>query len=205
MGQGSLRAGKGGKYTYWGGGLGGGEKQRKRASDHKRRYLSGAGAVRVGVPPADHGWQQFGKYMLARRDLEDGSNLHIRYNNGQKIQALPPMAVGGGMKAVLSSIADGKSPTYSQLSKMSDSEKEYVQKLLSKASLDPAVFAKKSKSEKESNKNRFELLKGQIVAGNDNPEIIKEFKHILLSMRKANELPSDQVNEILMELSSLGH
>ncbi len=197
-----------GKYFYGGGmdSFGGAmEKQRKKASDHKRRYLSGAGAVRTGVKAADHGWQQFGKYILARRDLDDGSNLHIRYTNGQKINAIPPVAVGGGMKAVLSTIADGKSPTYSQLSKISDGEKSYIQNVLSKASLDPAIFTKRSKTEKESNKNRFEILKGQIVAGNDNPEIIKEFKHILVSMRKSKELPADQVTEILMELSSLGH
>ena len=180
-------------------------KQRKKASDHKRRYLSGAGAVRTGVKAADHGWQQFGKYILARKDLDDGSNLHIRYNNGQKIQAIPPVAVGGGMKAVLSTIADGKAPTYSQLSKISDSEKSYIQNVLSKASLDPAIFTKRTKTEKESNKNRFEILKGQIVAGNDNPEIIKEFKHILISMRKSKELPADLVTEILMELNTLGH
>ncbi len=180
---------------------GGGRKTKTKP----RRYLQGAGAVKCGPKEANHGWQEFGKYMLARNDLENGNNLHIRYRNGQKIAAMPSITVGGSMKAVLSAIADGKKPAYDKLSQITDSEKTYVESLLQKSSLDPSIFAKQTKTEKQREKDRFELLKGQIVAGNDNPSIIKEFKHMLIQLKKNGTLPTAQVQEILLELNSLGH
>ncbi len=180
---------------------GGGRKTKTKP----RRYLQGAGAVKAGPKEANHGWQEFGKYMLARNDLENGNNLHIRYRNGQKIAAMPSITVGGSMKAVLSAIADGKKPSYEKLKQISNDEKSYIQNVLQKSSLDPSVFTKQTKSEKQREKDRFELLKGQIVAGNDNPAVIKEFKHILIQLKKSGTLPAGQVQEILLELSSLGH
>ncbi len=177
----------------------------KRKCKSTRKYLSGAGVVTQGPVRADHGWQEFGKYMLARSDLENGGRFHMRYKNGQKIQAIPQRVVGAGVKNVLSKIADNKAPNYDDVSKLSDEEKNYVQTLLAKASLDPSQFTKSTKSESEAAKHRFDVLKGQIVAGNDSPELIKEFKHVVTRMKQTKQLPPNEVNEILMELASLGH
>jgi len=191
-----------GREGIFGGRISVDEKRKKKST---RKYLSGAGAMSHGPVPADHGWQAFGKYMLARSDLENGGVFHMRYKNGQKIQALPQKILGSGVKQVLSKIADNKAPDYDDIKKLSNQEKEYVQSLLAKASLDPTQFKQSKKSAEQSNSHRFNILKGQIVAGNDSPELIKEFKHVLMRMKQAKELPPNEVNEILMELSGLGH
>ena len=191
-----------GREGIFGGRISVDEKRKKKST---RKYLSGAGAMSHGPVPADHGWQAFGKYMLARSDLENGGVFHMRYKNGQKIQALPQKILGSGVKQVLSKIADNKAPDYDDIKKLSNQEKEYVQSLLAKASLDPTQFKQSKKSPEQSNSHRFKILKGQIVAGNDSPELIKEFKHVLMRMKQAKELPPNEVNEILMELSGLGH
>ena len=48
--------------------------------------------------------------------------------------------------------------------------------------------------------NRFEILRGQLVAGNDNRELIKEFKKLILDMSDKQLLPRRQVSEILIDI-----
>jgi hypothetical protein len=178
---------------------------RGRKSKSQRKYLVGAGMMREGPEEASHGWQQFGKYMLARNDLDHGDLCHIRYQSGQKIKKMPNRVVGSGVKAVLSSIADGKHPKFDDVEKLADDEKEYIRGLLKSASIDPSSVPEAKKDNKEKLKHQFEKMKGEIVAGNDNPQLIKEFKLALLQMKQNKMLPTGQVNEILLELATLGH
>jgi hypothetical protein len=118
---------------------------------------------------------------------------------------MPNRVVGAGVKAVLSSIADGKHPKYEDVEKLGDDEKEYIRGLLKSASIDPSSVPEAKKDDKEKLKHQFEKMKGEIVAGNDNPQMIKEFKLALLKMKQNKMLPTGQVNEILLELATLGH
>ncbi len=176
----------------------------RKSTAKRRMYLAGAGVTSAGPKAADHGWQKFGKYILARNDLENGDRVHIRYANGQPIRRIPVKIAGSGVKAVLSSIADKKRPSPSALKKLSEDEREYVQSLIKTASIAPTEITS-TKSDKEQMKHEFEKMKGQIVAGNDSPELIKKFKHTIKAMQQNKLLPAASVSEILHELSTLGH
>jgi hypothetical protein len=53
--------------------------------------------------------------------------------------------------------------------------------------------------------NHFEILKGEIIAGNDNPKIIKEFKAMLIKFGREGRIPRREVNSILEEMLHMGH
>ncbi len=177
---------------------------KRKSTTNRRMYLAGAGVANPGPKAADHGWQKFGKYILARNDLENGDRVHIRYCNGQPIRRIPVKIAGSGVKAVLSSIADKKRPSASDMKKLSEDEKDYVQSLIKTASIAPTEIST-TKSDKEQMKHEFEKMKGQIVAGNDSPELIKKFKQAIKAMQQSKLLPASSVSEILHELSTLGH
>lgn len=184
--------------------FGRGVKGKRKSTASKRMYLAGAGVASAGPKAADHGWQKFGKYILARNDLENGDRVHIRYCNGQPIRRIPVKIAGSGVKAVLSSIADKKRPAASDMDKLTDEERKYVQSLIKTASIAPTEITS-TKSDKEQMKHEFEKMKGQIVAGNDSPELIKKFKQTIKAMQQSKLLPAASVSEILHELSTLGH
>jgi hypothetical protein len=50
----------------------------------------------------------------------------------------------------------------------------------------------------------FEKMRGQILAGNDNKDLLKKFKLTLLKFAKDGRIPRREVNEILIEMASLG-
>ena len=51
----------------------------------------------------------------------------------------------------------------------------------------------------------FTKLRGEIVAGNTNQELVKQFKQLLFKMKTEGSLPGSQVNRVLLDLLSLGH
>jgi hypothetical protein len=50
----------------------------------------------------------------------------------------------------------------------------------------------------------FEKMRGQILAGNDNKDLIKRFKLTLLKFAKDGRIPRREVNEVLMEMATVG-
>ena len=53
--------------------------------------------------------------------------------------------------------------------------------------------------------NRFDILKGEILAGNDNREMVKEFKVMLLRFMNNGGIPRRQGQEILTDLVAMGY
>ena len=57
----------------------------------------------------------------------------------------------------------------------------------------------------EKEMNRFHILKGEIIAGNDSSQIAREFKGLLIKLMRQGRVPRREGNEILEELLHLGH
>ena len=53
--------------------------------------------------------------------------------------------------------------------------------------------------------NQFEIMKGEILAGNDNKDLIKKFKLLILKLVRKELIPKREANDMLFELTSLGY
>ena len=54
------------------------------------------------------------------------------------------------------------------------------------------------KGEGQAEEDRFNILRGEIIAGNDSQKIAREFKIILLKFIQEGRIPRQQGNEILL-------
>jgi hypothetical protein len=62
------------------------------------------------------------------------------------------------------------------------------------------------KRNKESeDENRFNILRGQLLSGNDNKELVKEFKTMLLKLSNEGRIGKVEARELLLDLTALGH
>lgn len=178
-------------------GIGKGFKKRTKT------YIKGAGMNPApGAKEPSHNWQQFGRYVLSRNDLENGSSVHIRYRNGQPVKNIgPKRVVGGSVGAIVRDIADGKAPQEKHMRQINDDEREYLSGLIKTCNIAiPNGVKTEKKTPKQKENNEFEILKGQVLAGNDNPEIIKKFKNMLKKMVQSGQLNADDVRAIIDEL-----
>jgi len=100
----------------------------------------------------------------------------------------------------------GAIPTYSDISKLSEPEKAYLHKVSQKSNiLDKFDIPAPSKDNQDKDVHQFEVMRGEIMAGNDSKELIKKFKIHILKLSRNGTLPKREVQEILEELLELGN
>jgi hypothetical protein len=146
-----------------------------------------------------------GKYVINKHKLRDNMLL-MRTVKGGQIAELPQMSISPHLGKMLNKIINGHGfPSHNDLTEMSDSDKDIMFKVfkMSKAQgIESIPRPNKSKDEQEF--NRFTILKGQILAGNNSKELIKEFKTLLVKLIHADKIPRRDAHGILLDLAALG-
>lgn len=150
-------------------------------------------------PPAD-----FGRYKIDTVKLAD-SIISLKHPCGKAVCEIPNKRVNKNVLSVVRTLVGGELPSYDQLEVLGDDDRIYLNDLVKKSKLNDKVkipTPNKDKLEKEM--NRFEILRGQILAGNDSKELVKEFKHLLVKFGNQGRVPKKEVNDILYELLAYG-
>lgn len=146
-----------------------------------------------------------GRYLINKRQL-DRDIIAIKRNAGSTIPNLPSQRVSRNLGSVMRKIIGGALPSFDELNNLDDDEKVYLHKVARETRIDDKLsIPTPKKDEDEKDINQFEILKGQILAGNDNPELVKKFKTILLKLSRKDLIPKIQVKELLLDLATLGH
>ena len=92
------------------------------------------------------------------------------------------------------------------MSSLDDEEKAYLYKISKKTKLsDKLSIPSPSKDQTEKDIHNFEVMKGQILSGNDSKTLIKNFKILVLKLKTQGLLPKSQADELLSDLLSLGY
>lgn len=146
-----------------------------------------------------------GKYVINKHKLRDNMLL-MRTVKGGQIAELPQMSISSKLSKMLNKIINGHGfPSHNDLTEMEDSDKDIMYKVfkMSKAEgIDAIPRPNKTKDEQEF--NRFTILKGQILSGNNSKELIKEFKTLLVKLIHADKILRKDGHAILLDLAALG-
>lgn len=146
-----------------------------------------------------------GRYLINKRQL-DKDIIAIKRPAGSTIPSLPSQRVSRNFGNVMRKVVGGGLPTYDELSNLTDDERVYLHKVAKETRIDDKLsIPTPKKDEDERDINQFEILKGQILSGNDNIELVKKFKTILLKLSRKDLIPKAQVKDLLLDLATLGH
>ena len=148
---------------------------------------------------------KFGKYFLNTHKLKGTGILVLRRPGGGNINELPGTRVSNVLSDIVFKMIGGGVPSYSELSKLTEPEKAYLHKISTKANIvDKFSIPAPDKDKAEKDIHDFEVMKGEILAGNDSKELIKKFKLHLIKLSKCGTLPKAEVHEVMEELLQLG-
>lgn len=148
---------------------------------------------------------KFGRYLIHKPKLEDNI-IKIATNSGAGVSGFKPERVSRHFGGVIKKIVNGLNPTYEEIGGLTDDEKDYLYKLAKKSQiLDRLSIPAPNKSKDDKMSDRFDILKGEIQAGNNSTELIKEFKTLLLNLSNKDLIPKSQAKDILMDLVSMGY
>jgi hypothetical protein len=158
-----------------------------------------------GIQPVKK-YHPFGKYFVNSHKLNNGNVLSIKSKSGTNVREYPSRTVSHHLGKVIKTIVGGGVPSYNDMEKLSNDEKDYLYKISKRAEFaDKISIPTPSKDQQEKDIHEFEVCKGEIMAGNDSKELIKKFKLLIIKLSKNGTIPKREAMEVMEELLILGY
>jgi len=158
-----------------------------------------------GIKPVKK-YHPFGKYYVNSHKLNHGNVLSIKSKSGTNVREYPSRTVSPRLGSVIKTIIGGGVPTWNDMEKLSEDEKDYLYKVSKRAEFaDKISIPTPSKDKIEKDIHEFEVCKGEIMAGNDSKELVKKFKLLVIKLSKNGTIPKREATEVMTELLELGY
>lgn len=136
------------------------------------------------------------------KQLQEG---YVNVKNDKFKQIGKKERVGGKLASAVKSVLEGQNPRYDDIEELNDQERSYLNKLGKLTGEDRFHVKLKDKTQDEKDLHDFEVMKGEIIAGNDSFELIHDFKKLLLSLMAKHRIHKKEGTDILLELATLGY
>jgi hypothetical protein len=151
-------------------------------------------------------YTQFGRYFINKHRLHAEGIVALRVPSGNTIPNFPAKKVSPALQETLKAMVGKGMPTYAHIADLSDKDKDDLEHICKTCRVElPSLPRSKFKGDGEKEDGRFNILRGEIIAGNGNPKIVKELKVLLMKFMNQGRIPKREANEVLHELLAMGH
>jgi hypothetical protein len=148
-------------------------------------------------------YKQFGRYLINRDKLMQ--NI-VMIKRPAGAPAMPTEKVSPELGAVLRSLVRTEdAASLPNMEQLSDPDIQKLAEITEKCCCtNIPVPTPKLKTDDEKEMDKFNILRGEILAGNDNKDLVKEFKLMLVRFMNSGRIPRRQAQEILTDIASMG-
>lgn len=170
----------------------------------RRGRPRGSGLPKVEIPKIPN-FVGFGINEVNQKQLDKGI-FKLRRGTRSNYVDMPSRRISNNLKTIIKTIVGGGVPQYEELGKLDNEEKDYLHKIISRSNMnDRLSIPAPSKDQQEKDIHNFEIMKGQIMSGNDSIELVKKFKLLVRKLSKQGLLPKADVEDMLDTLLDLGY
>jgi hypothetical protein len=168
-------------------------------------YDSNGGKVRIkfgaGISaPSEPRYDQFGCYLIHVPSLSK-NRLNIKFPSLASHPKIPQRIVSDELVALITKILETgqmNAPLYAALPQ---SDKDFFDSLAHMCKIGGKLGI--AKKENNADMQRFQIVRGEILSGNDAPQLIKELKHLTLKLVTEGKIPKRSAHDLLIEISLL--
>jgi hypothetical protein len=146
----------------------------------------------------------FGRFFINLVKLDDDIICFSRAG-GTNIANLKTQRVSVHLANVLRKMVNGGTPSFNDLAGLSQEDKKLYSDILRKCHIPSGEGIEVPREENREDLNRFEIMKGEILSGNDSTTLIKEFKVMIIKLIHQGRLPKSEGKSLLMDLAELGY
>lgn len=145
----------------------------------------------------------FGKYAINMRQLKKGV-LQIVYKSLAPNPSFPSKKIGSELQQYLFELLTNKKSLPALYKHVSEDEKKMFEKLAIFAGVFDKLNLPRMNSLEDEKKemDRFKLLHGEFIAGNDNVGIVRELRNLILKFLAENRISKAKAYEYLLELNN---
>ena len=146
----------------------------------------------------------FGKHQINLKKLK-GGRLQLRSKTNNVIANLKSKMLTKNMKVIIDKFISGQDILFEDIEVLNDDEKNYLAEIAEKCNINDRLRIPSPKLTKiQSDINKFNILRGELIAGNDSKELVKDFKVLLLKLMNSKHISKSDGNEIMIMLLQLG-
>jgi len=167
----------------------------------KHKKIKVGKGISVEAQPA---YKTFGKYIIHMGHLLDKNVANFKYPSTGSIPAIKPLTITDDYKDfILDTLENGK-PNERFFSKLPDEEQKHFERVISGAGLLEVFKLRRNKSDTEKKESeRFNILRGEVMAGNNADKVIKELRGLILRFMNDGRIQQKEGTAMLLELSAI--
>lgn len=152
------------------------KKGKPKGKGIKRKVIKGKGLVGI-QPIKDPKFIDFGKYLIHIPSLKM-NKLNMKYRSKGYISK--SKEISDNLRELLFYVLENGKIDLDIYNKLDTDEKNYFNEISHKAQVETKLGIKYNEEDKRKQIQRFEVLRGQVLAGNNANEIFKELKDLLI-------------------------
>jgi hypothetical protein len=146
----------------------------------------------------------FGKHRLNLKKLKN-NRLQLRSKTDNVIANIKSKMLTPNMKIIIEKFISGQDILFEDVEVLNDDEKDYLAEIAQKCDINDRLRIPSPKLTKiQSDINKFNILRGEIIAGNDSKELVRDFKVLLLKLMNSKHISKSEGNEIMVTMLQLG-
>jgi len=145
----------------------------------------------------------FGKYLLNLKQLQKGKFM-LRTKSKNPVLSFKTILLTKKTKAIVQKLLQDLDVSFDEIDSLNEDEKNDIDTIISKTDINTRLRVPNTKrSRLERDLNKFNVLRGSIIAGNDSKDLLKDFRRLLLHLTTENYISKKECNEVLMEMLKL--
>ncbi len=148
-------------------------------------------------------YKTFGKFIINCDLLVHDNILLVKYSGSYApVPSLKRTKIGDDLQKAILELLDSSKINYDLLKDCSHNDRQVFERLIKRAGLDKQLEYDKNlcKMNETGLKLRFEVLRGQILAGNNNEEIVNELKYVIKELMECKVISLSDGEELIQEL-----
>lgn len=169
-----------------------------------RKIVIGRGLVLAEPQPR---YVNFGKFVLHYNQLKDDNNLNIKYKSLGGVPQIRPTKISNKFRDFLLDLIDNKKMSQMGYNMLDDKEKKYFKKIVKFSNLDRMLGLNNEKEEESESEDeddekmkRWELVKGQYLAGNNADSVKHELIKMVYEFTVGGQISKEEGEDILLSL-----
>jgi hypothetical protein len=169
-----------------------------QSSASLRRMKVGKGLAVKETPS----YREYGKYAIHIPQLEQQDILNVKYKSLGQIPKFKPIPVSDIFRDFILDLLENGKPNARVYTQIAPEERKFFEEMSIGAGVWNGLGLKRTTTSTDEEENkRFEILRGEYMAGNNNPKVISELRRLVVKMMNDGRIRKNQGVQLLMELS----
>lgn len=150
-------------------------------------------------------YRAFGKYMIHVPSLKK-CMINVKYPSLIAVHHIPQKYVSKEFIDMVDELMNTNIFNKSKFNRLEEDEQTYFRFLADKCDFDLAIGMGMTETVSQREKeeyDRFEVLRGSVIAGNNSPEVLKELQQYIIKFINQKRLPKQQGHDLLYEMACL--